>query len=85
MKRFIDDIAVEVVEVKLVSALNNILSPIAVYEMASDQVASIAGESEDSRIQREQFSRQLKVLRLGLDTCKRFVGIRLHGTYIPMV
>jgi hypothetical protein len=36
MKRFIDDIAVEVVEVVLVSALADILSPVEVYKMQPD-------------------------------------------------
>jgi hypothetical protein len=76
LKRFIDDVAVEVIEAKLVSALDKILDPVSVYQMPTDQVSRIAGEPEETRIEREQLNRQLEVLRNGLDTCKRFVGFR---------
>ncbi|KAK4112757.1 hypothetical protein N656DRAFT_836798 [Canariomyces notabilis] len=76
LKRFIDDVAVEVIEAKLVSALNKILDPVSVYQMPTDQVSRIAGEPEETRIEREQLNRQLEVLRNGLDTCKRFIGFR---------
>ena len=71
--------AVEVIEAKLVSALDNILSPISVYQMPADEVAHIAGESEDTRAERDRLNKQLEVLRNGLETCKRFVGFRING------
>ncbi|KAL2060887.1 hypothetical protein VTL71DRAFT_8939 [Oculimacula yallundae] len=80
LKRFIDDIAVEIIEVNLLSLLHEIFSPITVTAMADALVTSIAGESEESRTQRDQFMRQLEVLRNGLETCKRFVGVRILGT-----
>jgi len=79
MKRFIDDVAVEVIEAKLMTALNNILSPMSVYEMSANDVARIAGESEETRAERDQLNKQLDVLRNGLATCKRFVGLRISG------
>ncbi|KAL2018372.1 hypothetical protein VTK56DRAFT_907 [Thermocarpiscus australiensis] len=79
LKRFIDDVAVEAVEAKLVSALDNILSPLSIYQMSDEQVARIAWESEETRTERERLSRQLEVLRNGLDTCRRFVGFRVSG------
>ncbi len=79
MKRFIDDVAVEVIECKLVSALDDILSPLSVFEMPPDQVALIAGESEETRAEREKLDKQVEVLRNGLETCKRFVGFRIIG------
>ncbi|PQE23342.1 dynamin GTPase protein [Rutstroemia sp. NJR-2017a BBW] len=36
LKRFIDDIAIEVIEDKLISSLHDIFSPIAVYSMPDD-------------------------------------------------
>ncbi|KAK4031852.1 GTPase effector domain, GED [Parachaetomium inaequale] len=69
LKRFIDDMAVEVVETKLMSALDSILSPISVYQMPADEVAHIAGESEDTRAERDQLNKQLE----------RFVGFRISG------
>lgn len=74
-----DDIAIEVVEAKLISPLYDIFSPISVTSMPADLVASIAGESEENRAQREQLTRQLDVLMKGSETCKRFIGIRGFG------
>ncbi|SPQ23961.1 4aabc9d3-cb0e-4cab-b923-e71054945ea4 [Thermothielavioides terrestris] len=68
LKRFIDDVAVEVIEGRLVSALAAILSPVSVFEMPADQVARIAGEPEEIRAEREQLTKQLEVLRSGLET-----------------
>ena len=79
MKRFIDDIAIEVIEAKLVSQLGGIFSPITVTSMAADLVDSVAGESEENRAQREQLTKQLDVLIKGSETCKRFIGIRALG------
>lgn len=79
LKRFIDDVAVEVIEAKLVSALDDILSPLSVYKMPADKVARIAGESEETRTEREQLKKQLEILQNGLDTCKQFVGFRISG------
>ena len=69
----------EVIEAKLVSRIATILSPVSIYQMSDDQVARIAGESEESRAQRDQLARQLTVLRKGLETCKRFVGMKFGG------
>lgn len=79
MKRFVDDIAIEVIEAKLVSQLNNIFSPVTVTSMAADLVNSIAGESEENRAQREQLAKQLDILMKGSETCKRFISIRALG------
>jgi len=70
---------VEVVEKKLVAQLHGILSPVSIFRMPDAQVSRIAGESEESRSQREQLSRQLDVLRKGLLTCKRFAGMKFGG------
>jgi hypothetical protein len=72
-------VAVEVIEAKLMSALDGILSPLSVHLMPADEVARIAGESEETRAERDQLNKQLDVLRNGLETCKRFVGFRISG------
>lgn len=79
MKRFVDDIAVEAIEINLLSLLHGIFSLLTVTAIASDLVARVAGESEESRTQREQFKRQIEVLKNGLETCKRFVGVGILG------
>ncbi|KAK0641877.1 P-loop containing nucleoside triphosphate hydrolase protein [Cercophora newfieldiana] len=79
LKRFIDDIAVQVIEEKLVSQLHHILSPVSIYKMPNDQITRIAGESEENKSMREQLSRQLSVLRNGLETCKHFSGLKFSS------
>ncbi|OXV05778.1 hypothetical protein Egran_06454 [Elaphomyces granulatus] len=79
LKRFVDDIAIEVIEAKLISQLNSTFSPITVTSMAADLVSSIAGESEENRAQREQLTKQLDILMKGSETCKRFIGVRVLG------
>ena len=51
--------------------------------MSADLVTSLAGESDESRAQREQLAKQLDVLTKGSDTCKRFIGVRLLGKMAP--
>jgi hypothetical protein len=79
LKRFTDDIAIEAIEAKLISRLGDIFSPVALYDMPSDLVTSIAGESEENSSLREQLTKQLDVLMKGSDTCKRFIDARLFG------
>ncbi|KAI0877379.1 dynamin family protein [Hypoxylon argillaceum] len=79
LKRIIDDVAIEVIERKLMSALSTILSPIVVFEMADDLVSAIAGESKADREKRSKLANQVEVLIKGSETCKRFAGIRLDG------
>jgi len=83
LKRFVDDIAIEVIEAKLISPLYNIFSPITVTSMPAELVTSIAGETEENRAQREQLNKQLEVLMKGIETCKRFVGVRILGKIVP--
>ncbi|KAH7625526.1 P-loop containing nucleoside triphosphate hydrolase protein [Sordaria sp. MPI-SDFR-AT-0083] len=79
LKRFIDDVATQVIEDKLVGALHTILTSVSVFQMTPEKVAQIAGEPEDSRQERETLTRQLEVLQNGIETCKRFVNLRIHG------
>jgi hypothetical protein len=72
-------VAVEVIEAKLLSGLDGILSPLAVFGMSPDQIARIARESEETRTERDQLNKQLEVLLHGLETCKRFAGFRISG------
>ena len=79
LKRFVDDIAIEVIETKLISPLYDMFSSITVASIPADRVTRIAGESEENRVQREQLIRQLDVLMKGSETCKRFIGVRVIG------
>jgi hypothetical protein len=79
LKRFIDDIAVEVIEAELLLKCEDIFSPLAVASMDTEIVTAIAGESEEDRTLRQELNKQLEVLRNGLKTCKRFALNRLTG------
>ncbi len=73
--------AVQVIETKLLSALGGILTPLSVFHMPDDQVARIAGESEEIRMKRNELVKQIQVLQNGRETCERFVGLRItEGT-----
>jgi len=60
-------------------ALGKILDPEDIYEMSDDRVARIAGESEESRSERERFTRQLDALKQSHETCKKFAGLKISG------
>ncbi|KAI1654941.1 dynamin family protein [Daldinia decipiens] len=82
MKRFVDSIATEVIEEKLLAALSNILSPVAVFNMSPELVERIAGESRESRVMRDELTKKIDVLQKGSDTCKRFVDSKLSSEKI---
>lgn len=75
--------AVETIEHKFTQALAAILSPVKVFEMPSELVTRIAGESEENRALREQLNKKLQVLTNGLVTCRQFVGNRSVGMDKP--
>lgn len=77
MKRFLDDVSVEVIEEKLLAVLVDIFSPVKVFGMPPELVAIIAGEPREIRAKRKRLTKQLDVLKKGCETCKRFVGVRL--------
>ncbi|KAI1260646.1 dynamin family protein [Xylariaceae sp. FL1019] len=77
MKRFVDDVSVEVIEEKLLAVLGDIFSPIKVFNMSPELVATIAGEAREIRAKRKKLTKQVDVLKKGSETCKRFIGRRL--------
>ncbi|KAJ5471838.1 hypothetical protein N7539_008781, partial [Penicillium diatomitis] len=79
LRRFVDDIANEVVEGKLTASLSRILSPVTVFDMSTDLVRRIAGESEENQNIRAQLRKELETLQKGLETCKEFVKLRTDG------
>lgn len=80
LKRFVDDVANEVVEGRLMSSLPHILSPVTVFDMPADLVTRIAGESKESQTIREQLNKELLVLTKGSEICKRFVKTKTDGS-----
>jgi GTP-binding protein EngB required for normal cell division len=82
LERFIDDMAIEVVESKLIAPLMEVFSPISVTNMEKEMVMQVAGEPEDSRAERAQLMRQLDVLNQGSVTLKKFIGVRRLGEFL---
>ncbi|KAF9882884.1 hypothetical protein FE257_004921 [Aspergillus nanangensis] len=76
LKRFVDDIANEVIESKLMSSLSQILSPVTVFAMPAPLITRIAGESKESQALREQLSKEFLILTKGSEICRRFVRTR---------
>ncbi|KAJ4418783.1 hypothetical protein N0V82_005348 [Gnomoniopsis sp. IMI 355080] len=74
MKRIVDDVAVEIIEVCLVSMLVDVLSPVKVFRMTPELISFIAGESQDKQNQRKDLMRHLGVLNMGAKTCENFVS-----------
>lgn len=81
MKTFIDNVAVQCVESKLASKLENILSPSRIIQMDASQIGRIAAESIQSQDRRERVSRKLTILEAGAEVCKRFVGQSSMGMF----
>ena len=84
MKRFIDNVSVQVIEMALVSSLANILSPLEVYRMKPELVARVAGESKENQVYREQLANQLDVLGKGAEICEQF-DIARHSSRIIVI
>ena len=64
------------IEEKLLSALPDILSPVSVFTMPQELVTLMAGESQQSRVQREELMKKIDVLEKGSATCNRFAQLR---------
>ncbi|KAI1329705.1 dynamin family protein [Xylariaceae sp. FL0255] len=79
LMRIIDEIALEIVEKKLMAVLCDVLSPMTVLNMSEQDIVVIAGESQESRDTRAKLAKQVEVLTKGSETCKRFAGVRLGG------
>jgi len=80
LKRFIDDIAVEAIEAKLITPLYDIFSPMTVFSMPTELVTAVAGESDESHALRKQLTNELDTLTKGFETCERFVRMRVSNS-----
>ncbi|KAK8848607.1 P-loop containing nucleoside triphosphate hydrolase protein [Apiospora arundinis] len=71
-QRFIDNVAIDVIEIVLASPLIDVLSPIIVYKMDPALIRCVAGESEDRQALRAKLTKQLEILKRVAEICKRF-------------
>ncbi|KAF1730133.1 Interferon-induced GTP-binding protein Mx [Beauveria bassiana] len=79
LKRFVDDVAVEIIEVCLLEKLSDIMDPSSIFMMSEAEVAGIAAETEESRAAREELKTKLKILKGGDETCKKFAALYFNG------
>lgn len=79
MKRFIDDVAVEVIEACLLGRLNEIMDPTSIFTMKDADIARIAEETGESRAARAELEAKLKVLESGSEICKTFAALYVDG------
>ncbi|KAI9096888.1 P-loop containing nucleoside triphosphate hydrolase protein [Phlyctochytrium arcticum] len=70
LKKFIDNMATDVIERHLLEGLEDIFSPVAVNEMTDDQIKRIAEESESTSSIREYTQNKRDGLQKGLDICR---------------
>ncbi|CAG9981248.1 unnamed protein product [Clonostachys byssicola] len=69
--RLIDDIAIQVIECNLVSALEQILDPLTIVKMTDSEINQIADETEETRETRQLLQKQLDILNKGTDIFQR--------------
>ncbi|KAM3539202.1 hypothetical protein ARSEF1564_007893, partial [Beauveria bassiana] len=75
LKRFVDDVAVEVIEACLLEKLSDIMDPSSIFMMSEAEVAGLAAETEESRAAREELKTKLRILKGGDETCKKFAAL----------
>ncbi|KAL1953240.1 hypothetical protein VTO42DRAFT_3355 [Malbranchea cinnamomea] len=71
LKKVVDDVSVLAVEQCLIKPLPSLFTPEIVFNLKDDVVRRIAGESEESIIERERLTDRLRVLETGLQQLSR--------------
>lgn len=79
MKRFIDDVAVEVIEACMLGKISEIMDPTSIFTMKDADIARIAAETAESRAARTELEAKLKVLGSGSEICKTFAALYVNG------
>lgn len=69
-KVFIDNVAIQVVELQVVSRLWEIFSPSSVVAMTAEMISSIAEESVEDHQLRKRLEAKLKSLQMGMEVCR---------------
>ncbi|KAK5102584.1 hypothetical protein LTR70_000442 [Exophiala xenobiotica] len=83
LKQFVDDFAVHAVEQALLVKIENLFTPGSIFELEDELIADIAGETEQSQIERESSEAKLRMLRKALDILKRLD--RGHTQSMPTI
>jgi hypothetical protein len=83
MKNVVDNVATQCWEDLLIRPLSDVLTPATVIDMEEAEINKIAKEPAINTDQRESLTRTLKVLELGLETCRRHASFRIPGKWLP--
>lgn len=70
MNRFIDDVSVLAIEDCLIGKIAELLRSSEFWEMSSDEISRLAGESEESSVERKHLHEKRKILNAGLRALK---------------
>ncbi|KAK8140963.1 hypothetical protein G3M48_001218 [Beauveria asiatica] len=79
LSRFIDDVAVKVIETCLVGQLRKIMDPMSIFKLDNVATDRLAGETDKHRTTREKLQAKLKALRNGRDTCNKLAAPFHHA------
>lgn len=71
MKNFVDDFAIYAVEHEVMERVPTIFSPATVFELPDDVVEEIAGETDESKMERGSSNAKLATLKSALDALRR--------------
>ena len=79
MKNVVDNVATQCWEDLLIRPLPDVLTPATVIDMEEVEINRIAKEPAINTDQRDSLTRTLRVLELGLETCRRHASFRIPG------
>lgn len=70
MSRFIDDVSNLAIEDRLISKLSTLFRSSNILEMSVEDVSILAGETQESSLERQRLETKRKILRTGLQSLK---------------
>lgn len=71
MKNFVDDFAIYAVEQEVMETVPKIFNPVTVLALDDDVIEEIAGETEESKMERKSSTAKLESLKSALDALRR--------------
>jgi hypothetical protein len=71
LHRFIDDVCTLAIEKCLISKLPTLLGSSTVEDLSDEEISSLAGESQDTKKERQRLEAKQKILEAGLQSLKR--------------
>lgn len=76
MNRFIDDVSVLAIEDCLIGRLSQLFRPRFILNMSPEDISRLAGETEESSLERDRLGQKRKILEMGLQGLKSLLKRR---------